>query len=115
MSERAEQLESIEISIEQARKSIKRMQQLEKLEKNSAFKELILEGFLEKHAVRQVQLRAHPSLQDEKTQKLLNDQITAIGHFKQFLINVYAEGKNAEQALAADEATREELLAEDLD
>ncbi len=69
---------------------------------------------MENHAVRQVLLKAHPAMQNENAQKLLDQQITAIGGFKQFLINVYAEGCNAEQALVNDEATREELLKEGL-
>lgn len=114
MSERAEQLQDLEITIEQAQKSIARKDCLVRLQQNTDFKELIEKGFLEQHAVRQVMLKAHPSLQGEKEQKMLDQQITAIGHFKQFLIAVYTEGMNATQALREDETTREELLREDL-
>ena len=114
MNETTAQLEKIEITIEQAKASIKRKDVLVRLEKNRDFKELISKGFLEAHAVRQVMLKSHPALQEEKQQNLLDQQITAIGGFKQFLINVFTEGMNAEQALIADEATREELLQEDM-
>jgi hypothetical protein len=114
MSERTEELEKIEMSIEQAKVSIARKDCLVRLQQNSDFRELIERGFMESHAVRQVMLKAHPSLQNETQQKLLDNQITAIGNFKQFLIGVYTEGMNAMQALHEDENTREELLREDL-
>jgi hypothetical protein len=109
-----EELQNIEISIEQAKVSIARKNTLIRLQQNPDFKELIEKGFMEAHAVRQVMLKAHPSLQGEKEQNMLNSQINAIGHFKQFLIAVYTEGMTAETALVDDEKTREELLQEDL-
>ena len=109
-----EDLESLEISIGQAKKAIARKDCLIRLQNNQDYKELIEKGFLESHAVRQVMLKAHPSLQGEAQQKLLDQQIAAIGGFQQFLIGVYSEGMNATQALTDDEATREEILREDL-
>jgi len=114
MSTNTEELESLEITIEQAKKSIARKDCLVRLQNNPDFKELIEKGFLEQHAIRQVMLKAHPGLQEEKNQKMLDQQINAIGQFKQFLIAVYTEGMQATQALHEDEATREELLREDL-
>lgn len=111
---RAEELADLEITIEQAQKSIARKECLARLQLNPDFKELIEKGFMEQHAVRQVMLKAHPSLQGEKEQKLLDQQINAIGQFKQFLIAIWTEGLNATQALAEDESTREEILREDL-
>ena len=115
MSENTADLESIEISIAQAKVSIARKEQLDRLSKNQDFIELIEKGFMEKHAIRQVMLKAHPSLQNEAQQKILDQQIAAIGGFKQFLIGVYTEGMNAQAALTADEETRESLLAEGLE
>jgi hypothetical protein len=111
----AEELENIDISIEQAKASIARKDCLVRLQKNPDYIELIEKGFLEKHAVRQVLLKAHPGLQEEKHQHLLDQQITAIGGFKQYLISVFSEGSSAEVALLNDEKTREELLVEDAD
>lgn len=114
MTTNEQDLETIELQIEDAKKKIERKAMLVRLENNPDFKELITKGFLESHAVRQVMLKAHPGLQSESAQKMLDQQITAIGGFKQFLVNVYSEGVNAEVAMAADEATREELLSEAL-
>jgi hypothetical protein len=108
-------LSNIEKSIEQSKLSIARKDVLVRLQKSPDFKELIEEGFLKEHAVRQVMLKAHPSLQNEAQQNLMDQQITAIGGLKQFLISVFTEGMTAEQSLVADEATREEILAEEID
>lgn len=113
-AERENDLEALELSITQAKKLITRMEALERLQKNPDFIELIEKGFMESHAVRQVMLKAHPSLQDEKQQKLLDAQIGAIGNFRQFLIAIYTEGRNAQAALEVDEQTREDILAEGL-
>lgn len=111
----SEELENLEITIEQAKRAIARRDAYVRLQKNEDFKMLIEKGFLESHAVRQVMLKAHPSLQEEKQQKMFDNQITAVGGFKQFLVSVFTEGMNAEQSLQADEATREEILAEELE
>jgi hypothetical protein len=110
----AQEIQQVEISIEQAKASIRRMQCLDRLEKNPDFKELITDGFLKDHAIRQVMLKAAPQFQDEQRQKDFSNQIGAIGHFQQFLYAIRNLGLNAEKALADDEQTREELLAEDL-
>lgn len=116
MSEQnAQDLQAVELSIGQAKASIARKDALIRLENNPDFKELIAKGFLEQHAVRQVLLKAHPGYQDEANQKTFDDQITAIGNFKQYLVNIFTMGMQAAQALDNDEKTREELLAEDLD
>lgn len=110
----AQDLDGIDIQIEDAKKKIARKDALIRLEQNQDYRDLIEKGFFESHAVRQVMLKAHPGMQNPDTQKILDQQILAIGGFKQFLIAVYGEGMNAEAALVADEATREELLKEDL-
>lgn len=113
--ENAAEIQNVEISIAQARVSIARKAQLTRLQQNPDFQALIEKGFMEAHAVRQVMLKAHPALQKEDAQKLLDQQITAIGGFKQFLIGVFTEGTQAEAALAADEETLDELLKEGLE
>lgn len=112
----AEDLQAIEMSIEDAKLSIARKDQLVRLQKNPDFQALIEKGFMEKHAVRQVLLKSHPGvLSNEIQMKIIDNQIAAIGGFKQFLIGVYTEGMNAEVALSSDEVTREELLKEGLE
>lgn len=113
-AEHAVEMQNLELSIADAKKKIARMECLERLQKNQDFIDLIEKGFMETHAIRQVMLKAHPSLQSDSAQKLLDAQINAIGNFKQFLIAVFTEGQNAKAALEADEQTREEMLKEAL-
>lgn len=110
-----EDLQAIEISIDEAKRKINRKVLLEKLQNNPEFKVLIEDGFLKDHAVRQVLLKAHPGMQQPEAQKMLDQQIIAIGGLKQYLISIWSEGMHAEAALEADENTREELLREDID
>ena len=109
----ANDIEEIELSIEDAKKQVRRKEALIRLEENADFKMLITDGFMEKHAVRQVMMKGHPDLQSEKAQNMLNKQIDAIGQFKQFLLGIWTLGSNAEVALERDEATLIEMLAED--
>ena len=115
MNETQEQLRNVEITIEEAKDAIKRKDMLVRLEHNPDFKELIADGFMKTHAIRQVMLKSVPGLSSPEEQKVFDDQITAIGQFKQYLVAIFTAGMNAEQALAADEVTREELLKEDLE
>lgn len=110
----AQDLKNLEISITDAKEAIAAKEALDRLEKNADFNDLIQKGFLEKHIIRQVLLKAHPKMQSDEMQNLLDKQITSAGGFKQYLISIYTQGCNAEQALAEDEATMEELLKEDL-
>lgn len=110
----AEDVQQVELSIEQAKKLIARKDALVRLQMNPDFKLLIEDGFLSDHAVRQVMLKAHPGYMDEKHQKIFDTQIMAVGGLKQFLVSIFAEGMNAEQAIRSDERTLEELHAEGL-
>lgn len=110
----SEQLENIELSIEQAKRSIGEMTTLQKLTKNEDFKKVILEGYFEKEASRLVLLRAEPSMSDAESRAIIDDQITAIGFLRQHFTTIMQFGRMAERALADDEATREEILEEEL-
>jgi hypothetical protein len=109
----AEDMLNIEETIEEHKRDVARKNALARLENNPDFKTIITDGFLEKHAIRQVLLKSHPGLQNEAQQKMIDMQIIAIGGLKQFLISVFTAGLNAEESLTADEATLEEMLKED--
>jgi len=105
------QLEQIEISMKQARKSIDRMKSLEKLTNNKEFINIVLEGYFEGEASRLVLLKADPALQSVEDQKQLDNSITAIGYLRQYFITVNQVGRMSEKSLDADQETQEELLA----
>lgn len=112
MEEAAAQIENLEIEIAGQKTAIQRAEMLKRLEKNPDFKALITEGFLEKHAVRQVLLKAHPGLQGEPQQKMIDLQMAAIGGLKQFFVSIFTEGNNARQEMEQSEETLQEILRE---
>ena len=63
-------------------------------------------------AVRLVLLKAEPNMQSEQAQEEILKSMDAIGELRQYFRTIMAVGGAAERSLAADEQTREELLAE---
>tara|TARA_B110000914_G_scaffold37682_1_gene30839 strand:+ start:423 stop:755 length:333 start_codon:yes stop_codon:yes gene_type:complete len=108
------EIEQIEIGIDAARKDVAKMEGLLRLIDNKDFQALIDTGYFVDEASRLVILKADPSMQDERLQKTINDGITAIGHFRQYLNTVMQIGRMAEQGIREDEETRQELLAEEI-
>jgi hypothetical protein len=106
------ELEQIELTIEEAQKSIDKMEALERLRKNADFKVLIEGGFLKEEAARLVLMKAEPNLQDEFQQKMLDNMIIAVGYFRQYLNKIYQFGRHAEQAIESHRETRNEIMAE---
>ena len=110
----ASDIAQVEQSIAGAKDDLKRQECLARLEQNKDFRDLIMHGFLEDHAIRQVMLKAHPGLQGEKDQAMLDHQIRAIGGFKQYMVAINTAGTNAAITLAADEDTLIELRNEEI-
>lgn len=109
-----EQLNQVELSIEHAQKTIGLMNSVLKLSDNADFKAVIEVGYFEKEASRLVLLKADPNMQGENDQKMINNAINAIGYFRQYLGTTIQLGRMAENAVKADQETREELLSEGL-
>ena len=106
-------LEQIDLSIDQAKLSIDNLKALNRLSQNKDFKHLFLEGYFKEEASRLVLLKADPQVEEEKHQKAIMLAIDAIGHMRQYCNTIQVVGRMAERALKEDEATREEILAED--
>jgi len=109
------QIEQVELSIEQAKGAIDTMKSMISLRDNKDFKAIIEEGYFAKEASRLVLLRADSQMQDKIMQQTINDQITAVGYFRQYLSTIFQLGRMAETAVANDEKTLEELNAEGLE
>lgn len=103
----------LEKSIQAHRDSIESGAALDRLNLSRDFKKLVLEGFLSKEAVRLVHLKAAPSMQTPEMQKMVSNQIDAIGCFHQYLQRVQDDAELARRLLETDEQTREEILSED--
>ena len=108
----SEELQSIELSIEQAKETIKNRDDLRKLVNNRMFKNLITEGYFEKEAIRLVLLKATPDMQSEEDQTAIIKAMDAIGGLRQYFTTIMQMGAMADRALKDDEETREEILSE---
>lgn len=107
-----QQIEEIEISIEQSKKLIDMMESMKKLTDNPDFKKVIIDGYFKDEASRLVLLKADDTMQDDKDQMQIMNQINAIGYVRKYFSTIYQLGHMAERSVEADKQTREELLAE---
>jgi len=105
-------LKMIELSIEQAKMKVEMAEKLEQLELNPAFKVIFTDGYLNRYAVRLVELKASRAMQSEQDQRLMADQLNAIGHMKQYMNYIKQEAYAAKEALAADIDERTRILEE---
>jgi hypothetical protein len=107
-------LEDLEVSINEAKQHISKMQAMQRLISNPDFNQVITEGYFEKEASRLVLLKADPNMQKDSDQNMINKAIDSIGYLRQYFTSVMQFGRMAEKAMKEDEATREELLTEAL-
>jgi hypothetical protein len=110
-----DQLHEIELNIQQARKIVEQGNALERLRSNSDFKKVISTGYFEEEAIRLVHLKSDQNMQDAERQKAILSQIDAIGSLNQYFQTLFHRASLATKAIAADEETREEILAGGLD
>lgn len=109
-----ETLQQLDRSIKAAKGFVENGNALERLRNNKDFKKVVVEGFFEKEAIRLVHLKADPSMQSEASQKSIVSQIDAIGAFSQYLVSVEQFARLGAKSIDDDEATRAEILAEEL-
>lgn len=107
-------IKSIELNIVQAKKIEEVGNALERLKANKDFKRVVIEGYFEQEAVRLVHLKSDPSFQTEQLQQSIISQIDAIGNLSQYFQTLRHKASLANKAIEADEETRDELLAEEL-
>lgn len=107
-------IQAIESNIKEARKIAEVGTALERLQSNRDFKKVVLEGYFEQEAVRLVHLKAEPAMQKPEMQQSILTQMDAIGSFAQYLDTVLHKASLATKAIASDEETRDEILAEEL-
>lgn len=107
-------LNELDRNIREAKKIADVGDALERLRKNADFKTVIQEGFFEKEAIRLVHLKAEPNFQTAERQASIVTQMDAIGSLAQYLTTVLHKAALARKAIAADEETRDEVLAEGL-
>ena len=112
MSERTQQLESLELSINESKDAVELANSLERLYGNADFKKLITTGYFVNHAADTVAIRAKPAMQSEMLQRVSLEAISAIGHFREYLAVTAAKGAAAARCIESDEETRAAIYAE---
>ena len=107
-------LDRVEITIEDANLAIAKAETMSKLSKNPEFKELILEGYFKEEAYNLVLYKANPANGSTENQANILRAIDAIGNVRLYLQRIIDEGKEAAIAKYEAEATKEDILSEDM-
>ena len=107
-------LETIELNIRAATKTVELGKSLDCLKRNKDFKSLILDAYFEKEAIRLVTLKGDPNMQGSDNQEALLKQMDAIGGLRQYFSATFQLARMAEKALVDDENTRDEVYAEEV-
>ena len=108
------QVQAIERNILRAKEIVEFDKALQRLEDNRDFQKVIQEGYLKAEAIRLVHLKADPSMQTPERQASVITQIDAIGNLAAYFRTVGFNANIALKAVENDEATLEEIAAEEL-
>ncbi len=109
MKTREELLEEIDNSAKHQKSFLDKRDALARLMKNKDFQAIVLNGYLRDEAVRAVEQRAEPAMQDKT--KLVDDVIIGVGQFHQYLKTINRFGDLAQKNINDLEQTRLEVLA----
>lgn len=95
-----EAVQELRVTEEQAKYFVDLMESLERLYNNKDFKTVFLDGYFKEEASRLVLLRADNNIQqDENVIKSIDDKIIGIGELRQFLLTVFARGRQMKEAV----------------
>ena len=108
----AAELQQLESNIKLAQKIVDMGDALDRLRNNRDFKKVIGEGYFEQEAIRLVHLMSDSNMQPPEIQQSIHKQMIAVGMFREFLETLTTRANMARRAVEADEATRDEILAE---
>ncbi len=105
-------IHEVEVTIEDARKVVKRGEALERLMRNKDFKEIVLDHYFRDEAVRLVHLKSDPNMQEDRMQEAVDTQIRAVGSLRFFFDRLQAEAEQMAYAIEENQNTLEELREE---
>lgn len=106
------EVETIELSMEEARKTIKLGETAKSLSQNSAFKSIIMEGYFVEEASRLAILSSDPNISDTARAGVMRD-LAGIGALKRYLHTKTQMGEIAARALAEAEEELAMVRAEE--
>ena len=97
--------------IEAQKKYISMLEDLQELEKNEAFKRLILEGYFKTYAADLVLLKASPTQANEERQNSINNAIIGVGELNQYFSSVNQLAQTAKNKISSlEEAIQEAYI-----
>lgn len=105
-------IQKIELTIEQAKASIKTATTLRRLCETKDFKEIFEKGYFQDNAARLVMLRAEPNMQEAEMQDSILKEIDAIGQLRQHMLTILMIGNNAKKALVDNEEMLDGLISD---
>lgn len=108
-----QQLEQIQISKEQAERSVKLLEAFERLRNNPDFNLLISKSYFQEEASRLVMLKADSSFQSPERKDLLSDSMAGISSLNMFFNSVVQMGQMSRESLNEYVEAEEEILADD--
>lgn len=105
----SEEIQQVQLSIEEARKFISKVEALERLEQNADFKLLIFDTYFVDEAARYTGLLAEPAMQAPHHQAGMLSSLRGISELRQFLLKLKLQGEQQRNDL-----TQQLELLEDL-
>lgn len=105
-------IETLELTIEQAKKSVDLMNRMDRLRKNRDFKVIFEDELFDNYTRSTAYLLSDPQMQGENEQKDLQLELQAIGRVRQFFSAIYQKGRIAEKSIEDSQNTIEELREE---
>lgn len=101
---------TIEVTIEELKKTVARHDALERLQMNPDFQLLIEHDYFEKEPVRLSSLVAAPNAaHNARIQENCIDSFKAVGHLRAYLNGVVQQGETAKSQIEQNEAELEDL------
>ncbi|QPG06973.1 hypothetical protein IT774_07670 [Salinimonas marina] len=107
------EIREIELNQKEAKSMVDDRKAVQRLLSNRDFKRVVTSGYFEKEAVRLVHLKSDANWQSDEAQKVIENQMTGIGTFQQYLDAVVALGGHAAQAVEDADAALEDLRSSD--
>ena len=107
-------IRNVEDSIKRANFHIEAGKAVDRLRNNKDFKQIVVEGYFEREAVRLVHLKGAPDMQSDAAQSSIVKQMDAIAAFSQYLSVTGLHAAMAQNQIVGDQETLAELLYEEL-
>jgi hypothetical protein len=107
------ELQQLDLSIKHAQKTVDLGDALARLRNNRDFKKVVEEGYFNQEAIRLVHLMSDANMQTPEIQSSIYKQMVAVGVFRDYLETLETRAGMARRSVEADEATRDEILADE--